>query len=72
MISSIFEKALLSIDRNAAVVTDMFVAAGGHIEERSLSAVRIANQSNTNLLSSLSSKRCHLPFKVFIISLKSR
>ena len=27
MISSIFEKALLSIDRNAAVVTDMFVAA---------------------------------------------
>ena len=72
MISSIFEEALLSIDRNAAVVTDMFVTAGGHIEKGCLSAVRIAYKGNSDFLSSLCGESCHLPFNVFIIGFKRR
>ena len=67
MIASVLEIALLRIHCHATVVAHVLVTAGSHIEERGLSAVRIADKCDTDFLSSLVRESGHLPFDVGIL-----
>ena len=66
------ESSLLGIDCHAAVVSDMFMASGGHVEQRGLAAIGISYQRNLNNLPSLLRQRRHLPFKERFVRLDRR
>ena len=59
--------AFLCIHRDSAVVSDMFMASGSHVEERCLAAVGIAHQSDSDDLPALFRQRSHLPFQPCLI-----
>ena len=66
------EHAFLGVYCHAAEVADMLMTAGGHVEQRCLSAVRIADQSHLYAPATLFGEGVHLPFQPRTVSLKGR
>ena len=64
------EHAFLGVHSHAAEVAYMLMTAGGHIEQRCLSAVRIADQSHLYAPAAFLGESVHLPLQPRTVSLK--
>ena len=65
------ECPLLGIDSHSAVIAHMLMAAESHIEQRSLSAVRISHKGHLYYLATLMGQVRHAPLEAQVITLLS-